>query len=43
VADYRRSLDLEDGRASVGFRAGGCVVRRQLFVSGADDLLVVPP
>ncbi|NOY83161.1 MAG: glycoside hydrolase family 95 protein [Kiritimatiellaeota bacterium] len=41
VRDYRRDLDLDTGIASTRFESGGVVHRRQVFVSPADQVVVV--
>lgn len=39
--DYRRALDLRAAVASVGYRAGGVMFRREVFASAPDDLLAI--
>jgi alpha-L-fucosidase 2 len=41
VADYRRSLDLDDGIAAVDYTLGGAGFRREIFSSAPDDLVVI--
>jgi len=40
-ADYRRELDLETALAGVAFRSGSGEVRREIFASALDQLIVV--
>ncbi|MEJ2078431.1 MAG: DUF1593 domain-containing protein [Acidobacteriota bacterium] len=41
VTDYRRELDMETGVATVSYRQGDAVIKRQVFVSWPDRVLVV--
>ncbi|MCO8256684.1 glycoside hydrolase N-terminal domain-containing protein, partial [Haladaptatus sp. AB618] len=41
VTDYRRELDLDEGIVRVGYVADGTRYTREVFVSAADDALVV--
>ena len=38
-SDYRREIDLEDGIASVTYKAGGIKYRRELFASYPDNVI----
>jgi len=39
--DYRRELQLADGRARVSYRIGNATITREAFVSAPDDVLVL--
>ncbi|MFN8222882.1 MAG: glycoside hydrolase family 95 protein [Gaiellales bacterium] len=41
VTGYRRSLELDDGIAAVGYELGGARFRREVFVSVPDDVVVL--
>jgi alpha-L-fucosidase 2 len=41
VTGYRRQLNLESGVASVSFTSRGVAYRRDVFVSAADDVIVI--
>lgn len=41
IAQYRRTLDLDQGIAHVAYEAGGHLHARELFSSNPDDVLVV--
>ncbi len=41
VEDYHRELDLQTGIARVSYSAGGVQLRREVFISAADNVLVV--
>lgn len=41
VSDYRRDLNLVDGRATVTYTAGGIHYRREVLISAVDDLIAV--
>lgn len=41
VSDYRRDLDLTTAVASVAYRQGGVLFRREAFVSAPDQVIVV--
>ena len=41
VDGYRRDLDLEAGVSGVDYRSGGTTIRREVFASAVDDVVVV--
>jgi alpha-L-fucosidase 2 len=41
ASDYRRSLELDRGRASVEYRAGGVRFSRSVFASAVDQIIVL--
>jgi len=41
VDEYRRQLDLDTAIASVSYRAGGTLYRREVFASAADQCIVM--
>ncbi|KOU72385.1 ricin B lectin [Streptomyces sp. XY66] len=41
VSDYRRSLDMSNGLATISYQVGGVTYRREVFSSHPDDVIVV--
>lgn len=41
VADYRRSLDLDNGMITVRYRKDGTTYKREVFASAPDDVIVI--
>ena len=41
IKDYRRQLDLQTGMATVQYRVDGVRMKRDVFISAADDIMAV--